>query len=74
MAIFDTLDIDGDETIDANELKTGLEQSRTIKLTQFKLKALMRAADANHDNCIDRDEWKELAVKAFEKHDCEKHS
>lgn len=74
MAIFDALDLDGDEAIDANELQTGLEQSRTIKLTQFRLKALMRAADTNNDNCIDRDEWKELAVKAFEKHDCEKHS
>lgn len=64
MALFDMVDIDNDRLIDADELRNGLKAAHSkIKLSDFRLKALMRAADTNHDNCIDREEWEELAKK-----------
>lgn len=62
MALFDTVDYDKSGSIDADELKNGLKAAHSkIKLSDFRLKALMRAADTNHDNCIDREEWGVLA-------------
>jgi len=61
LALFDKLDIDGNNLLEVEELRRELKQSKAIDMTEFKLRALMRAADANHDNCIDREEWHSLA-------------
>jgi len=61
MQIFTDLDTDKSGFIDIEELKDGLEKSKKINLTDFRLKALMRAADADSDDMISDGEWAALA-------------
>ena len=68
MKLFDEIDTGGDGSIESEELRQALEKHGKAK--NFKLRALMRAADTNDDNTIDRDEWTELAkvITRKEKH------
>jgi uncharacterized membrane protein YoaK (UPF0700 family) len=59
MKVFDDIDADKNGSIEMEELRKALEKSGKVK--DFKLKALMRAADINHDNLIEREEWADLA-------------
>eukprot|EP00536_Pseudo-nitzschia_multiseries_P018093 jgi/Psemu1/227797/e_gw1.2147.3.1 len=65
--LFNALDVDGNDKLDANELRTGLEQSAKVKLTPYRLKALIRAADSDYDDCISRNEWAKICEKLFQK-------
>jgi uncharacterized membrane protein YoaK (UPF0700 family) len=65
MKLFDEIDRDSDLMIDVDELRNGLKTNDKIKLSDFKLRALMRAADSDNDDLISRDEWEELAKKTM---------
>mmetsp|Transcript_8492 Transcript_8492/g.17710 ORF Transcript_8492/g.17710 Transcript_8492/m.17710 type:complete len:382 (-) Transcript_8492:321-1466(-) len=61
MELFDEIDVDKDNKLELEELRNGLSRSKKIKMSSFRLKAFMRAADADGDNCIERDEWETLS-------------
>lgn len=64
MEIFDRIDQDGDNSgdIDAEELMFGLKKAE-IKMKDYEMKTLFRAADDDGDGVITRKEWEELADK-----------
>ena len=64
LEIFDKIDQDGDGSgdIDADELIFGLKKAE-VKMTDYEMKTLFRAADDNGDGVISRKEWEDLADK-----------
>ena len=56
MAIFDNIDKDKSGFIDEEELKDELAKTN-IKISWVQLKALMLAADEDHDGKISKKEW-----------------
>jgi uncharacterized membrane protein YoaK (UPF0700 family) len=64
MDIFDTIDNEckGNGYLDADELRDGLRRAK-IKMKNYEMKTLFRAADDNGDGFINRGEWEELTKK-----------
>jgi len=59
--LFDEIDVDGDGKLELEELRSGLSRSKKLKMSEFRLKAFMRAVDADGDHCVERSEWLALA-------------
>lgn len=66
MDLFDSMDVNGDGRIDSEELRRGLQKSKSFELTEFRLKVIMRAADVDLDHHIDRAEWQILVGKIIQ--------
>lgn len=63
--IFDRLDLDGNGVLDHDELKKGLAMLLADqKITDAEVQKMIRVFDENFDGQIQRQEWREGAVKA----------
>jgi len=64
IAIYEKIDEQGDSDgyISVHELREGLRRSN-VKMTEYEIKTLFRAADENGDGQIDGDEWRALVEK-----------
>jgi len=62
MNIFDLMDDNGDGNVDADELEYGLRRAK-VRIKDYQIKRLFRAADDDGNGVIDRAEWEELSKK-----------
>lgn len=60
--IYDKIDRDINGEIDADELRDGLRLNK-VKMTDYEIKILFRAADEDGNGLIDRKEWSDLVKK-----------
>ena len=63
--LFATIDADGNGTVSADELRTGMERVG-LSLTDSAVSGLIGEADANGDGVVTMDEFRQLIIKYFE--------
>lgn len=63
MDIFTKADTDDSKTLSSDELRFVLERAHHMKLTQFQLNTLFRAADTDGNEEISEEEWRALGTK-----------
>lgn len=60
--LFDSIDEDGNGTIDESELKHALEKAG-VHMSHMDLKSMINSADENHDGKISKEEFLHICVK-----------